>query len=1350
MILTDILKVNLEAEAQWLRQYLDELRAPVVFSHGNLRVEQIIIRKYGLPQNRLAFLNLGWGRYLYRGYDLADFFLENAIQIDRRLPYPHFKVDTNFVPNPTELNQLIGLYLNSMTAQEREWPSAVNTVEGILEEMERNTLLSHFYKAVQSLFRSFYDFGKAFGHPEYSHKRLEMYFLFKKQIIEQKRLNIPLFAQSIHPYEPIDKGYPGARVVGPNELLYLNPFYVSSASISGYLYPTDYVSNQLDLELCQKLIPSAGLAVPSHDYPRTEAITHRVPPFVGPVNVSPVKPLQPAVLPANLIPINLISQLKHVPTPVQLPIRSPVLPVQPSPPSPVNLVPVQNPFVPVQPPVQPVQQIPVNFNPVPSTIVPVQVPVQPAPIVPVNVVNQGQFNPRVQNIAQQIVDQEQLARIKQAEFVELARQQDQLNEVATRLFAEQENRRRFEHTLNGQISKLDQIAQANQVNQAQIDAAQQQSIARLQGRGARGLYDDVNQQVRNMLIVDNQAQSARNQANTLSGSFTARNQFNQGQNIAGSAGYAQEWFNQARNLAAEEAARSDQLVRFTQINNAQAAQQAQLNAAVAQEANRVAQVNQAQNIAAANQFNRAAQQAQINSVGTIANAQLNQAQVSASQQQINQGQQIAAGTITVTNQEQIRQAQLAAEAQQRAQTAQIAQARQAELAQIEANRQAQLAAEANRIAQINQAQQAELIRQETLRRQNLATLSQVGQGSGTVITNQAQNTGQNVVAVNNQMNQNVVQQTVQQANQLAQAQARQAELAQLEANRQSQLSQEELNRQESIRRQNSVVVNQAQINANSQQQVQNNLAQARQTELAAIEANRIAQVQQAQQAELIRQQNARQAEQAAIEANRIAQIKQAEQVELIRQQNAARAIQAQNTQLNQAHITTAQVQNVAASVNNVQNNQGQIFSGGANIAEANRVAQQTQQTELIKQQNAILTQNINQAQNVQANSINAGVAVNNQAQINGVKQISGVSTNSVLNQSQTVAGTVAVNNQINAQQTAQANNLVQLEDNRAAQLRTQQGQVVIQQNQLQNNVAQAQLAGVAVNHAQNVQRLANQVNQAQNNAGAVTVGANIVANQAQQTNQVNQLAQIEANRVAQLKVQQDQIIIQQNAARLAQGAQSSQAINQAQNDGIHGQSAVIGVNNQALNQGQNVAAVGVNNQAQQQTVQINQQNAAKLAQGAVGTQAINQAQNAGVQGQSTNVGVNNQAQIKVAGLGTNQALNQGQIAAVGVNGQAVGVGQGLAVQQTQQQNNANPSLGAQQQQQVVPQNVLAGQNLARPVVSLPVGSLSQRGVGPVHHTNDQIFIDPDHDATYFKVPVPKVVKLADKPAHDVD
>jgi hypothetical protein len=221
---------------------MEDLKAPIVFSHGSLREEQIYYRRNGKEDNKITLLDLGWGRYMYRSYDLADYFIEWGIKYDKLIKYPHFVVTGNY-PNPKVIQKLLVLYLQSMTTMEREWPAANNTVEALLEEIRRSSLLSHFYHGVQALFSSFYDFGKMFGYTEYSKVRLDMYFKLKKAIIEKNGLNIPLFASVNNFDEVIDKGYPGAHVMNLNDELLLNPFLGVSTSTTGYSHSENSVFN---------------------------------------------------------------------------------------------------------------------------------------------------------------------------------------------------------------------------------------------------------------------------------------------------------------------------------------------------------------------------------------------------------------------------------------------------------------------------------------------------------------------------------------------------------------------------------------------------------------------------------------------------------------------------------------------------------------------------------------------------------------------------------------------------------------------------------------------------------------------------------------------------------------------------------------------------------------------------------------------------------------------------------------------------------------------------------------------------------------------------------------------------
>ena len=61
-IINGLLKIDFESEAIWLRDYLDELRAPIVFSHGKLRENQVYLREHAKNDNKISFLDIGWGK----------------------------------------------------------------------------------------------------------------------------------------------------------------------------------------------------------------------------------------------------------------------------------------------------------------------------------------------------------------------------------------------------------------------------------------------------------------------------------------------------------------------------------------------------------------------------------------------------------------------------------------------------------------------------------------------------------------------------------------------------------------------------------------------------------------------------------------------------------------------------------------------------------------------------------------------------------------------------------------------------------------------------------------------------------------------------------------------------------------------------------------------------------------------------------------------------------------------------------------------------------------------------------------------------------------------------------------
>ena len=88
---------QLDAEMGWMRQYLAQLKSPVVFCHNDLQEGNILIRESAhTREDRLVIIDFEYCSYNYRGFDVANHLCEWMYEytLDKH---------PNFVANPSAL-----------------------------------------------------------------------------------------------------------------------------------------------------------------------------------------------------------------------------------------------------------------------------------------------------------------------------------------------------------------------------------------------------------------------------------------------------------------------------------------------------------------------------------------------------------------------------------------------------------------------------------------------------------------------------------------------------------------------------------------------------------------------------------------------------------------------------------------------------------------------------------------------------------------------------------------------------------------------------------------------------------------------------------------------------------------------------------------------------------------------------------------------------------------------------------------------------------------------------------------------------------------------------------------------
>ncbi|XP_076333464.1 choline kinase alpha-like isoform X2 [Tachypleus tridentatus] len=174
-----LLSQNLESELVWLKLFLQRAASPVIFCHNDLQEGNILLPERRINnEDKVIFIDFEYCSYNYRGFDIANHFLEWCY--DYSLPeYPHFTAKMENFPSKEQQIYFIHEYLKSLNkdAQVDE-----EMQDQILKEVQIFSLASHFFWTLWSIYNG-YCSAINFGYWEYGCKRLEAYLTLKSKLL---------------------------------------------------------------------------------------------------------------------------------------------------------------------------------------------------------------------------------------------------------------------------------------------------------------------------------------------------------------------------------------------------------------------------------------------------------------------------------------------------------------------------------------------------------------------------------------------------------------------------------------------------------------------------------------------------------------------------------------------------------------------------------------------------------------------------------------------------------------------------------------------------------------------------------------------------------------------------------------------------------------------------------------------------------------------------------------------------------------------------------------------------------------------------------------------------------------
>ncbi|KAK6626814.1 hypothetical protein RUM44_009291 [Polyplax serrata] len=191
------------SEIKWLREHLKQFNSAIVFSHNDLQEGNILITHDSIDSNEpnLVFIDYEYCSYNYRGFELANHFLEYTMKYNMK-EYPHFEIDLSVYPSVEQQLAFIREYLKTynslihgITLEENrkdfskirgsQISSEISTItpeeSRFLEEISNFRLLSHLLWGIWAATHSKIDIE--FGYWDYAIQRLNCYFETKEELL---------------------------------------------------------------------------------------------------------------------------------------------------------------------------------------------------------------------------------------------------------------------------------------------------------------------------------------------------------------------------------------------------------------------------------------------------------------------------------------------------------------------------------------------------------------------------------------------------------------------------------------------------------------------------------------------------------------------------------------------------------------------------------------------------------------------------------------------------------------------------------------------------------------------------------------------------------------------------------------------------------------------------------------------------------------------------------------------------------------------------------------------------------------------------------------------------------------
>ncbi|KAL7717612.1 ethanolamine kinase [Entamoeba marina] len=158
----------LKKELVFLEKILNN-RSDIVLCHNDL-----LLKNFIKGEKKVWLIDYEYSSYNYRAFDLANHFVE----------WCGFECNWDNFPSKETQRRFLSIYVSHNTGKDVDDAMVVDRVNELLEDVKWFELASHYFWGVWASIEAALS-SIDFGYMDYSHMRLERYFVVKERLIEE-------------------------------------------------------------------------------------------------------------------------------------------------------------------------------------------------------------------------------------------------------------------------------------------------------------------------------------------------------------------------------------------------------------------------------------------------------------------------------------------------------------------------------------------------------------------------------------------------------------------------------------------------------------------------------------------------------------------------------------------------------------------------------------------------------------------------------------------------------------------------------------------------------------------------------------------------------------------------------------------------------------------------------------------------------------------------------------------------------------------------------------------------------------------------------------------------------------